>query len=162
MIAPTHTHGAERELLESTLDWARGELVDTVRGLSESEARRRLVPSLTTPLALIKHATYAQRMWFQHTLGQLAEADCDGPLWPHRGFLVDDDETVPGVIAGFERASARARAVAAGFGLDETREHPRMGVVSLRWIYLFMTVEFSRHAGHGDILREQIEADPVA
>nr|WP_228803675.1 DUF664 domain-containing protein [Nocardia higoensis] len=26
-------------------------------------------------------------------------------------------------------------------------------------IYMFMAAEFARHAGHGDILREQIEAD---
>lgn len=164
MTAPTPTTGTERELLEVMLDRARADLVDTVRGLSETDARRRLVPSLTTPIALIKHATFAERMWFQRTLGRLADADCDGPLWAHGGFRVDDAETVAEVIAEFERASARARSVAAGIPLDETREHPRVGVVSLRWIYLAMTAEFARHAGHGDILREQIgaEADPPA
>ncbi|MEV0108519.1 DinB family protein [Nocardia sp. NPDC050799] len=158
MTAPTRTTGTERELLETMLDKARTDLVDTVRGLSETDARRRLVSSLTTPIALIKHAAYAERMWFQRTLGRLADADCDGPLWAHGGFHVDDAETVAEVIAEFERASARARSVAAGMPLDETREHPRVGVVSLRWIYLAMTAEFARHAGHGDILREQIRA----
>ncbi|MCX4096884.1 DinB family protein [Nocardia sp. alder85J] len=158
MTPITRTTGTERELLESALDQARADLVGTVRGLSETDARRRLVPSLTTPIALIKHATFAERMWFQRTLGRLADADCDGPLWPHGGFRVGEEETVAGVIAEFERAGARARSVAAGFGLEETREHPRRGVVSLRWMYLFMTAEFARHAGHGDILREQIEA----
>lgn len=158
MTAPTRTTGAERELLEAMLDQARADLVDTVRGLSETDARRRLVPSLTTPIALIKHATFAERMWFQRTLGQLADADCDGPLWEHGGFQVGEAETVAGVIAEFERASARARSVAAGIPLDEAREHPRVGVVNLRWIYLAMTAEFARHAGHGDILREQIGA----
>ncbi|AXK84672.1 DinB family protein [Nocardia farcinica] len=158
MTTRLHAPGTERELLETMLDRARRDLVDTVRGLSEADARRRLVPSLTTPIALIKHATFAERMWFQRTLGQLADADCDGPLWPHGGFEVGDDETVPQVIAEFERASARARAIAGPIALDETREHPRMGVVNLRWIYVFMTAEFARHAGHGDILREQITA----
>ncbi|MFI8975651.1 DinB family protein [Nocardia asteroides] len=158
MTAQTRTTGTERELLETMIDQARTDLIGTVRGLSESDARRRLVPSLTTPITLIKHAAYAERMWFQRTLGGLADADCDGPLWAHGGFHVDDDETVAAVIAEFERASARARSVAAGIPLDATREHPRMGVVSLRWIYQFMAAEFARHAGHGDILREQIEA----
>ncbi|MEU1520839.1 DinB family protein [Nocardia rhamnosiphila] len=158
MTAPTRTTGTERELLETMLDQARADLVDTVRGLSETDARRRLVPSLTTPITLIKHAAYAERMWFQRTLGRLADADCDGPLWAHGGFHVGDAETVAEVIAEFERASARARSVAADIPLDETREHPRVGVVSLRWIYLAMTAEFARHAGHGDILREQIRA----
>ncbi|WP_019927270.1 DinB family protein [Nocardia sp. BMG111209] len=158
MTTPTHTTGTERQVLEAMLDRARTDLVDTVRGLSETDARRRLVPSLTTPIALIKHGTYAERMWFQRTLGQLADADCDGPLWPHGGFGVGDEESVAEVIAEFERAGARARTIAAPIPLSETREHPRLGTVSLRWIYVFMTAEFARHAGHGDILREQIEA----
>ncbi|MEU6558863.1 DinB family protein [Nocardia nova] len=152
------TTGTERELLESMLDVVRADLADTVRGLSETDARRRLVPSLTTPITLVKHAVFVERMWFQRTLGRLADADCDGPLWEHGGFRVGDEETVAGVIAEFERASARSRSVAAGISLDELREHPRMGVVSLRWIYIAMIGEFTRHAGHGDILREQITA----
>ncbi|MFC3965624.1 DinB family protein [Nocardia jiangsuensis] len=151
--------GTEREVLEGLLDRARADLVDTVRGLSETDARRRLVPSLTTPLTLVKHAAFAERLWFQRTLGRLADADCDGPLWAHGGFEVGERETVAEVIAEFERASARARVIAAGFSLDEVREHPHTrAVVSLRWISVFMTAEFARHAGHGDILREQIES----
>ncbi|WP_278265390.1 DinB family protein [Nocardia sp. AG03] len=149
---------AEREVLETLLDRSRVDVIDTVRGLSDSAARRRLVPSLTTPITLVKHAAFAERMWFQRTLGQLPDHACDGPLWEHGGFHVEDTETVEDVIAEFERASARSRAVAAGIALDATRAHPRMGIVSLRWIYVFMTAEFARHAGHGDILREQILA----
>ncbi|WP_459547357.1 DinB family protein [Nocardia sp. X0981] len=157
-VAP-YTAGTEREVLEALLDQARADLIDTVRGLSESEARTRLVPSLTTPITLIKHATFAERMWFQRTLGRLADDDCDGPLWAHGGFEVGDEETVAEVIAEFERAGARARSIAAGLSLDEARIHPHTGaLVGLRWIYVFMTAEFARHAGHGDILREQIES----
>ncbi|WP_063014951.1 DinB family protein [Nocardia kruczakiae] len=159
MITSIRTMGPERELLETMLDQVRADLISTVRGLSEADARTRLVPSLTTPITLIKHAAFAERMWFQRTLGRLADDDCDGPLWAHGGFEVGDDETMTEVIAEFERASARARLIAAPIPLDETREHPHTGrVVSLRWIYVFMTAEFARHAGHGDILREQIEA----
>jgi len=35
--------------------------------------------------------------------------------------------------------------------------HPRMGQVSLRWIYVHMIEETARHAGHADILREQTD-----
>jgi cobalt-zinc-cadmium efflux system protein len=44
-----------------------------------------------------------------------------------------------------------------GLDLDDVRTHPRLGEVSLRFIYLFLIEDFARHAGHGDILREQIE-----
>ncbi|WP_109528015.1 DinB family protein [Nocardia aurea] len=159
MTTSIHTTGTEREVLEAMLDQARGDLIDTAHGLSETDARVRLVPSLTTPITLIKHAAFAERMWFQRTLGRLTDDACDGALWAHGGFEVGEDETMTEVIAEFERASARARSIAAPIPLDETREHPHSGVVvSLRWIYVFMTAEFARHAGHGDILREQIEA----
>jgi hypothetical protein len=35
--------------------------------------------------------------------------------------------------------------------------HPRMGEVSLRWIYVHMIEETARHPGHADILRELID-----
>lgn len=159
MSDPTRvTHGPERQLLEYLLDHMRAELIDTVRGLSETEARRRLVPSMTTPIGLVKHAAFAERKWFQSILAGLPDSACDGAMVGEASFVVGDDETVADVIAEFERAGERARTIAAGIDLDATREHPDFGPVSLRWIYLLMIQEFARHAGHGDILREQIDA----
>ena len=54
----------ERTQLETKLDEARAELVETLDGLTEEQARRRLVPSLTTPIALVKHATFVEQVWF--------------------------------------------------------------------------------------------------
>lgn len=159
MNNPTRTTGGpERQLLEYMLDHTRVELIDTVRGLSESEARRRLVPSMTTSIGLVKHAAFAERKWFQHILGGLPESECDGAMVGEASFVVSDDETVADVIAEFERASDRARTIAAGVDLDDTRQRPGFGSVSLRWIYLLMIQEFARHAGHSDILREQTDA----
>jgi hypothetical protein len=36
--------------------------------------------------------------------------------------------------------------------------HPSHGELSLRWIYVHMIEETARHAGHADILREQLDA----
>jgi hypothetical protein len=156
---PLVTTGSERELLEGVLDRARAELVNAVRGLSEVDARRRLVPSLTTPVGLLKHAAVAQRIWFQHVLGGVPKSECDGGTTAgDPSFVVGDDETVADVIAEFERASQRAREIAAGHGLDETRTHHVLGEVSLRFIYLFAIEDLSRHAGHADILREQMRS----
>ncbi|MFE0876202.1 DinB family protein [Streptomyces smyrnaeus] len=159
MNNPTRiTGGPERQMLEYMLDHVRAELIDTVHGLSETEARRRLVPSMTTSIGLVKHAAFAERMWFQHVLGGLPEAECDGAMAGEASFEVSDDETVADVIAEFERAGNRARAIAADIDLDATRQRPGFGTVSLRWIYLLMIQEFARHAGHSDILREQTDA----
>jgi hypothetical protein len=146
-------------MLEHMLDRNRQALIDTTRGLSEADARRRLVASLTPPIGLIKHATVAERRWFQSILLGLDESECDGYATPGDGsFAVADGETLADVVAEFERASERSRAIAADFKLNDTKMHPHVGDVSLRFIYVLLIEDFARHAGHGDILREQITA----
>ena len=151
------TSGGERAVIENMLDRNRAALIETARGLSEGDARRRLVPSLTTPISLIKHAAAAERIWFQRFWAGLGEAECDGYSNRDEGtFTVADDESLADVIAEFERASRRSRVIAARVDLDETKDNPREGTVSMRWTLLAMIEEFARHAGHGDILREQM------
>ncbi|NKY87044.1 DinB family protein [Nocardia veterana] len=160
---PLITTGTERRLLEGMLERNRAELIGTIRGLSESQARRRLVPSATTPIGLVKHAAVAQRIWFQRIVAGIPAGECDGPtVSGDPSFVVADDETVADVIAEFERTSARAREIAADVDLDDTRIHPRLGEVSLRFIYVFLIEELARHAGHGDILREQLDSPESA
>jgi uncharacterized damage-inducible protein DinB len=152
------TIGAERAIIENMLDRNREALIETTRGLSDSNARRRLVPSLTTPISLIKHAAAAERIWFQRFWAGLDASECDGYSNRDEGtFAVADDESLADVIAEFERAGQRSRVIAARFDLDDTKDNPREGTVSMRWTLLAMIEEFARHAGHGDILREQID-----
>lgn len=152
------TNGSERSIIENMLDRNREALIETARGLSDAEARRRLVTSLTTPISLIKHAAAAERIWFQRFWAGLDKFECDGYSNRDEGtFAVTDDESLTDVIAEFKRASRRSRAIASRFDLDDTKHNPREGTVSMRWTLLAMIEEFARHAGHGDILREQID-----
>lgn len=152
------THGTERALIENMLDRNREALIETARGLSEVDARKRLVRSLTTPISLIKHAACAERIWFQRFWADLAESECDGYSRRDEGtFVVCEDESLADVIAEFERASARSRDIASRFGLDDTKLDTRGQAISMRWTLLMFIQEFARHAGHGDILREQID-----
>ncbi|CAA0124249.1 Uncharacterised protein [Mycolicibacterium vanbaalenii] len=126
-------NGDERSIIEGMLDRSREALIDTVRGLSETEARRRLVTSLTTPISLIKHAAGAERIWFQRFWAGLAESECDGHSRCDEGtFTVADDESVADIIAKFERASQKSRAIAARLLLDDTKDNPREGAVGMR------------------------------
>ncbi|MDZ7886750.1 MAG: DinB family protein [Mycobacterium sp.] len=151
--------GTERLIIENTLDRNRSALIDAVRGLSESDARRRLVDSLTTPISLIKHAAAAERIWFQRFWANLDASECDGYSERDEGtFAVAAHESLSDVIAEFERASRLSRTIAAGFDLDDTKVNPVEGELSMRWTLLAMIEEFARHAGHADILREQIDA----
>ena len=151
-------NGTERLIIENLLDHNRTALIETARGLSEAQARLRLVASLTTPISLIKHAAGAERIWFQRFWAGLDESECDGYSRRDEGtFAVTDDESLADVIAEFERASQKSREIAARFDLDDTKDNPREGTVTMRWTLLAMIQEFARHAGHGDILREQID-----
>ena len=158
MSINTITIGTERSIIENMLDQSREALIEAVRGLSEADSRRRLVASLTTPISLIKHAAAAERIWFQRIWAGLDESECDGYSRRDEGtFAVADDESLADVIAEFERASQRSRVIVSRFDLDDNVDNPREGKVSMRWTLLAMTQEFARHAGHADILSEQIE-----
>jgi hypothetical protein len=132
--------------------------VDKLRGLSESDARRRLVPSLTTPIGLVKHLAGVERNWFQHIVAGRPRDEIAGDA---RGgddsWQVDETETIPALIAAFQEACAESRRIAAGLPLDHVVPHERLGEVSLRWIYVHLIREHARHGGHADILREQID-----
>ena len=148
----------EREILEAFLEYHREALSGKLRGLSEEDARRRLVPSPTTLLGLVSHAAAVERNWFQHYLGgkpreEIAgNARGDDPSWD-----VGAGQTTADVIAEFDSACAESRQIAAGVTLDQTVPRDEQGQVSLRWIYVHIIREHARHLGHADILREQID-----
>ncbi|MGH3435357.1 MAG: DUF664 domain-containing protein [Sciscionella sp.] len=56
-------------------------------------------------------------------------------------------------------ACEKSREIAANHSMDDTAEHHLVGTVNLRFIYLGMIGDIARHAGHADILVEQIRAE---
>lgn len=151
----------ERTTLEAFLDYYRAAVKAKVRGLSEEDARRRLVPSATTLSGLIKHLCRVEASWFQHRLAQIPVDDV--PVLrravedPEDEFRLGPEETVEMLIARYDEQCALSRRAAAPFKLDDVVPHPALGQVSARWIYVHMIEETARHAGHADILREQID-----
>lgn len=151
----------ERTTLDAFLDYYRDAIKAKVGGLSEEDARRRLVPSATTLSGLIKHLCRVEASWFQHRLAQVSPEDV--PLlrgWiddPERDFRVTPDETVEALITQYGEQCTLSRETAARFDLDHVVPHPALGEVSARWIYVHMIEETARHVGHADILREQLD-----
>jgi uncharacterized damage-inducible protein DinB len=147
----------EREYLDKFLDIQREALIDAVSGLTDEQSRAKLVSSLTTPIALVKHAAAAERSWFQRTISGWAPERFTGyARGDDASFEVPEDQTLAQVIDEFRQASAVSREIAATHDLDEEFEHWRLGDVSMRFIYLHMIRELARHAGHADILVEQL------
>jgi hypothetical protein len=150
----------ERSALALFLDHYREAVKDKVVGLSEEDVRRRLVPSATTPAGLIKHLTRVEVSWFQHRLAQIPRDELPTLMWidePDGDFVVGENETVDSLVEGYAEQCSVSREMSARFDLDHIVPHPALGRVSHRWICLHMIEETARHAGHADILREQID-----
>jgi uncharacterized damage-inducible protein DinB len=151
----------ERTTLFAFLDYYREAVKAKVRGLSEEDARRRLVSSQTSLAGLVKHLARVEVSWFQHRLGQI-------PLEhlpylqlffgaPESDFRVEPEETVEMLIARYEEQCALSREIASTMHFDDVVPHPALGEVTMRWVVVHMIEETARHAGHADILREQID-----
>jgi hypothetical protein len=151
--------GSEREQIESFLHDNRLEIVGLLDGLTEEQARVRLVPSLTTLLGLVKHAAFAERVWFDVALAGRTRAEIGLPETVDESFMLTDADTVESVLEQYRQAWTNADEIASAHSLDDLAMLNRRGQLSLRWIYVHMIEELARHAGHGDILREQILAD---
>jgi hypothetical protein len=150
----------ERRTLEAVLDANRNAVMCKVRGVSESDARRRLVSSATTLGGIVKHLWWVEIYWFQRILAP-ETSDSERPPIPFDDpdatFRLEPEETVEGLIANYEKQCDLSRQLAAYHELADTAPHPELGKVSLRGIYVHMIEETARHAGHADILREQID-----
>ncbi|MEV4346782.1 DinB family protein [Actinoplanes sp. NPDC049596] len=140
----------ERSSLLGFLDYLRASIAGKVADVPEPAVRTGGVPSGTNLLGLIKHLTYVERFYF---LGEPITA-MRRTLQPTRS------ETVDGLLAGYRRAAEEANAVVATWD-DLTLEAPRPPGRALpptrRWVLTHMIEETARHAGHADILREQID-----
>src|SRR5215475_4734389 len=112
--------GSERQVLEAFLDFHRHVLVGKVDGISENEARRRLVPSKTTLAGLIKHMIGVERGWFQEVLAGRKPAD----IGPNVGggeesWDLAETETVSSLVQEYARTCEQSRQTAARFALDD-------------------------------------------
>ncbi|MCW2850653.1 MAG: hypothetical protein JWM84_317 [Nocardioides sp.] len=162
MTPSHHDHGGFaaplREQLETFLDQHREGLLASLDGLSDEEARRSLVPSKTTLLGLVKHATFVERVWFDEAITGRSRAEIGIPASPDESFDLDLADTVETIRAAYAEACAASRAAAAPLGVDDVVTGNRRGPLPLRWIYLHMIGEIAQHCGHADILREQVLA----
>ncbi len=148
----------ERTQLDAFVDDYRAAIEGTVADLTEEQGRRRLVPSATTLLGLVKHVTWMQRVWFEECIGGTSRQELGLVRSPEESFQLADDDTIATVTAAHRRACATARTIAAGVALDAVVTGHRAGPRTVRWVYLQVLRELAQHCGHADILREQILA----
>jgi hypothetical protein len=149
----------ERSQLEAFIEDYRSAIEHTLDGLTEEQARRRLVTSATTLLGLLKHVTWMQRVWFEQCVGGTSRRELGLVAGVDESFLLADDDTVASVTAAHQQACKTARAMVAGMSLDTVVTGHDSGPRTLRWVFLQVLRELAHHCGHADILREQVLAD---
>ena len=99
-----------RVQLEVFLDEHRDALDECLDGLTEEQARRSLVPSRTTLLGLVKHATFVEKVWFDEAVTCRSRAEIGIPATPDESFVLDAEDTIATVQRGAPRGVRVARA----------------------------------------------------
>ncbi len=123
-------------------------------GLDEEQLRRVLVPSGTSLIGLVQHLTDGERYWFgHHVAGDPAAVDVDFSM------RVPAERDVSEIRAAYRAAAAASDAILTVAGdLRTPVSQPIDGEhLSVRWVVAHMTSETARHAGHADVLREQLD-----
>ncbi|WP_406688411.1 DinB family protein [Saccharopolyspora sp. ID03-671] len=149
----------ERTQLDAFVEDYRSAVEASLDGLTEEQARRRLVSSATTPLGLLKHVTWMQRVWFEECVGGTSRRELGLVRSPDESFRLSDDDTIASVTAAHREACATARSLVADLPLDTVVTGHRAGPRTLHWVYLQVLRELAHHCGHADILREQLLAE---
>lgn len=152
--------GSERETLRAFLDYHRATLAMKCAGLGDEELRQRsMPPSTLTLLGLVRHMAEVERTWFRRVF-----EDHDIPLvWSDRvDFQAAYDasgSTRAEAFAAWEAEVAHARRIeAAAASLDVAGYQPRWEQeVSLRMVMVHVLLEYGRHNGHADFLREGVD-----
>jgi hypothetical protein len=149
-----------KELLLGRLQQIRGALVWKLDDLSEYDIRRPLTATGTNLLGLVKHMATCEAWYFGEVFGRPSPEplgrwqDADGSdLW------VTPDETREQIIDFYRRAGKHADATIGELALDAPGHVPWWSRpdVTLFGVMIHVLQETTRHAGHADILREQLD-----
>ncbi|WP_020674329.1 DinB family protein [Amycolatopsis nigrescens] len=159
MITEPDLTGDERAQLNGFLNLLRDAVLRKSDGLTDEQARRRLVPSeLTTIAGLLGHLCYVESYWFAVVL--------DGRPDPWAAALTEDGDAefrramdIPLVRlrAEYERQCRLSREIAAKLDLADEVPFRDGRKVNLRYVLIHLIEETGRHAGHLDLLRELID-----
>jgi uncharacterized damage-inducible protein DinB len=141
---------------------AREQVVWKVEGLPERDQRMPLTPTGTNLLGVVKHLAGVEAEYF---------GVCLGRPWPEpMAFWADDahpnddmwataDESPEQILDLYRRVTAFADETIEPLPLDAPAHVPwwRDSDTDLHHLLVHMAVETARHAGHLDILREQLD-----
>ena len=162
LYAAPLTTGDEKALLHAHLQLNRDALLWKLEGLSETDLRRPMTGTGTNLLGLVKHLTGVEGGILLRCVRTSAPALGVGrrrgrAMGEFSDMYAKPDETAEEIVASYRAATAAADQSIAALDLDATGRHHLGITVSLRWMLLTVLLDTARHAGHADIVREQID-----
>src|SRR5215207_4074539 len=131
-------------------------------GLGEYDLRRPLTSTGTNLLGLVKHLS----IWESRYFGEVFNRPFPEPLprWDATGargtdLWATEHETREEVIDRYRRVGAHSDATITALAIDAPGQVPwwPRPEVTLFTILIHLLTDTSRHAGHADILREQLD-----
>jgi len=142
---------AEVEQLLAALEGLRAGVLKKLAGLSESDARRSTVDSGTNIAGLVQHLTFVESLWFEEIVAGRKATRGD------RSMRVEPSVSLRTLRAEYRAACEASNDIVAAVG-DANAPVTRNGKTrDLRWVLLAVIEETARHAGHADIIREQLD-----
>lgn len=154
-------------ILHAQLKVQRAALRQKLDGISERQARLPRTPTTTNLLGLLKHAACCEAGYF----GEVFDRPSGIPMpWEAPGASLEDDldmfategESMADVLAFADACFSHADSTIESLPIDAPGVVPwwRPGAreVVLGQIISHMALDEARHAGHADILREQLDA----
>lgn len=152
-----------KEYLHDDLRGVRATMLWKLEGLDEYDVRRPLTTTGTNLLGLIKHLSVSEALYFGDVFGRpfpdlpLRWWDDDAGLLP--SMWARADESRDEIVDRYRRVWDHSDATIGALDID-TPGHvpwwPRPDV-KLFNVMVHLVAETNRHAGHADILREQLD-----
>ncbi len=159
------SHPSQVELLLRYLERERDNFSRTLEGLSDYDVRRPMTPTGTSLLGLVKHLVGVTLGYFGDCVGRPSGIDLpwdneesyaqNGDMW------ATADESREELLDLYARAWAHADESVRTLGLDAPATVPwwpeERRETTLGYVTVHMLAEIAHHAGHADILREEID-----
>ncbi len=156
----------ERDALLSYLAQQRDALRLAAYGLTDAQATSAPTRSSLSIAGIVAHLVAVEGFWIDRVLGGRTEdGDGDRDRFPD-GSSVADGETLEVLLARYaDRAAATESAVSRVADLGDPVPVPHeipwlprnVDAWSVRWVLLHLITETARHAGHADLVREQLD-----
>ncbi|MEU7481238.1 DinB family protein [Lentzea sp. NPDC042327] len=151
-----------KQYLHEDLREIREVMVRKLDGLSEYDARRPLTTTGTNLLGLVKHLTLTESRYFGEVFGRRCPwpvARWDDPAVRGTDLWATEHETRAEIVEGYRRAWEHSDATIAALPVDAPGHvpwWPRPDVLLFN-VLVHVLTETNRHAGHADVLREQLD-----